>query len=64
MTEQGDGSSGSTLGGFGHADSIEPGALDEAIEEHIDKPDQIEVPELPDPEGLVGAHDEVADDHS
>jgi hypothetical protein len=49
-----DGNSGSDLGGFGHADSIEPGVLDEEAKQS--KRPQIDVPDLPDPEGLAGAN--------
>jgi hypothetical protein len=60
MTEPGDGTSGSELGGFGHADSIEPGVVDEATGEDPGN----DLPELADPEGLAGAHDEAHDDES
>jgi hypothetical protein len=49
-----DGNSGSDLGGFSHADSIEPGVLDEEAKES--KRPQIHVTDLPDPEGLAGAN--------
>jgi hypothetical protein len=56
LTKDYDETSGSNLGGFGHADSIEPGAVKGSDRENDD--DMIDVPELPDPEGLAGAHDE------
>jgi hypothetical protein len=70
VTGYGDGSSGSSLGGFGHADGIEPGALDEKAdndndnignEQDVDS-DEADVPTLSDPEGLVDAHDDAHDD--
>jgi hypothetical protein len=56
MADHGDGNSGSDLGGFGHAESIEPGVLDDKIEKQDESEDDL--PMLGDPEGLVGAHDE------
>jgi hypothetical protein len=60
VTGYGDGSSGSSLGGFGHADGIEPGALDEKADN--DDSDEADVPALSDPEGLVDAHDDAEDE--
>lgn len=45
-SDRDDASSGSALGGFGHASSIEPGAVE----------DQDDDDGLPDPEGLADAH--------
>jgi hypothetical protein len=58
VTGYGDGSSGSSLGGFGHAHGIEPGALDEKADDkdNVDS-DEADVQTLSDPEGLVEAHD-------
>ena len=71
-------SNGSDLGGFGHADSIEPGVLDEKAETKRAETDPAESGPaesgpaeidpadpslLSDPEGLAGAHDAAADDN-
>ncbi|MCW2527835.1 MAG: hypothetical protein JWM76_2695 [Pseudonocardiales bacterium] len=56
MSKDYDETSGSGLGGFGHAETIEPGAVEGSDREDDDR--LIDVPELPDPEGLAGAHDD------
>jgi hypothetical protein len=64
VSDYGDGSSGSGLGGFGHAKGIEPGALDEQTEKEPDDSAENDAPVLSDPEGLVAANEDDGDDEA
>lgn len=62
-TQHDDGTSGSAMGGFGHAESIEPGVLEDDEDDEDDEDEQRdETPQVADPEGLTGAHDDADDD--